>query len=1001
MSGSPSAADAAAEQLQDENRRVNPGLGSDQDTDKRELETVQDQQDGAEDGRDREDGAELRSSASFKFAWKSSGSLVEPQNEPKDGDGDQQDPDVIEGSAVGGDDGASSTSDSSSDKDHVSEERSTSSSRPRRDSVEVEAEVEPKLKFDKLGGTLPTITESDLLSCIDAFGNTIAIGSHWGKLYVLNLDGTERRKFIAHAATINDVCVDEEEEAVATASDDGKVVVVSLHPQSFATQTFNVKRPVKTVALDPESRKGARQFCHAGLQGDVVFHERGWFVDKDITIHSGDGPVYAVRWRGPYIAWSDDTGVKIFNIRSNTKVSHIKRPSASPRADLFRANLCWSDDGKTLAIGWATAIQVVEVIEVTAPEGAANQRYLKGKVKWEHKLRSHVISGLVGYREYWVALVCKEPNLNAFLEAASDAEESATPASAVNTPVENRSRASSKASSKVSSAAGSRDASQEPLKEDVNQDAESKSSSPAAGPRRRKLQPSDPPEVHVLNPSTPQHLVTKDFLMVDGLERNKANDYRLCRWRTRNMAHNKNPLYFILSPKEVIVGRERDLNDHMRWLLDRARTEDALECSIAYQGKGVLDEQYAVTVVGQTFLDELIDEGDFEKAATNVRKVVNHDTQLWEKYIFKFKERKRLDALAYQIPASDNVAVLSVEVYQDVLMYFLDDDRVILVKLLKDWPTHLYRVVPILKAVERLPNITEDHELQQALGHLYNASANYCKALEAYTRLWDSEMVFKLVTKYSGLLTELVQSHALLWMEFNEHLVRNKVKTPSEVTLPELAAEKGKPTDQEHVLEIRRMTQGAAVQLLITEVDPSSHALTIVDQLRARPKYLHIYLDALFNRDMHQTADFHSLQIELYAEFDYPKLGDFLRASTSYRLDEAYKVCLERDLVPELVFVLGRMGDNKGALTVILERMSDIHYAIDFAKEQDDEELWQDLIDHSVDKPEFISALLANVGAHIDPIRLIRKIPEGLEIPQLKESLIKIMQDYNLQVKFE
>lgn len=46
----------------------------------------------------------------------------------------------------------------------------------------------------------------------------------------------------------------------------------------------------------------------------------------------------------------------------------------------------------------------------------------------------------------------------------------------------------------------------------------------------------------------------------------------------------------------------------------------------------------------------------------------------------------------------------------------------------------------------------------------------------------------------------------------------------------------------------------------------------------------------------------------------------------------------------------------------------------------------------------FIRGLLENVGAEIDPIRLIRRIKNGLEIPGLKEALIKILQASNLQI---
>jgi vacuolar protein sorting-associated protein 41 len=48
--------------------------------------------------------------------------------------------------------------------------------------------------------------------------------------------------------------------------------------------------------------------------------------------------------------------------------------------------------------------------------------------------------------------------------------------------------------------------------------------------------------------------------------------------------------------------------------------------------------------------------------------------------------------------------------------------------------------------------------------------------------------------------------------------------------------------------------------------------------------------------------------------------------------------------------------------------------------------------------PDFIVGLLNNVGTHINPIRLISEIPVGLPIPRLRDALVKILQDYNLQV---
>lgn len=47
----------------------------------------------------------------------------------------------------------------------------------------------------------------------------------------------------------------------------------------------------------------------------------------------------------------------------------------------------------------------------------------------------------------------------------------------------------------------------------------------------------------------------------------------------------------------------------------------------------------------------------------------------------------------------------------------------------------------------------------------------------------------------------------------------------------------------------------------------------------------------------------------------------------------------------------GRMGNCRRALQMIMEELGDVDKAIEFAKEQDDAELWEDLISYSIDKP--------------------------------------------------
>lgn len=83
----------------------------------------------------------------------------------------------------------------------------------------------------------------------------------------------------------------------------------------------------------------------------------GWFGYKDTILHSGEGPIRALKWRGNFIAWANDVGVKIQDMAVNQRITFIDRPAGSPRADLYRCHLVWQND-VTLLIAWADSVKI-------------------------------------------------------------------------------------------------------------------------------------------------------------------------------------------------------------------------------------------------------------------------------------------------------------------------------------------------------------------------------------------------------------------------------------------------------------------------------------------------------------------------------------------------------------------------------------------------------------------------------------------------------------------
>lgn len=70
---------------------------------------------------------------------------------------------------------------------------------------------------------------------------------------------------------------------------------------------------MRTIALEPNfGRRNTRALVYGGLAGNLTLQEKGWLGHKETLLHSGEGPIWQVRWRGRLIAWANDA------VRSHT-----------------------------------------------------------------------------------------------------------------------------------------------------------------------------------------------------------------------------------------------------------------------------------------------------------------------------------------------------------------------------------------------------------------------------------------------------------------------------------------------------------------------------------------------------------------------------------------------------------------------------------------------------------------------------------------------------------
>jgi hypothetical protein len=402
-----------------------------------------------------------------------------------------------------------------------------------------------------------------------------------------------------------------------------------LHSLSTSeSYVFDTKRPVRTVALEPDFvRRSTRAFVCGGLAGALVLHEKGWLGHKETVLHQPDGsPVYTARWRGRLLAWATDAGAHVYDTQAQAKVALVERPAGAPRADLFRCTLHWQDDA-TLLIGWADHIKVARVRARPRGTGTQSAPPLAVEVTAVFQLDC-MIAGLVPHpvapRGVTLAAAAlpdsalhKEgggvvPAPNAFLVLAYSPPDRSLLA------------------------------------------GDERADDGGRGARKS----AERPELRIVSRGGEE--LTADALGVAGFEAWGCNDYVLCAVDEVDVDQaGGGRCYVVLSPKDLVVVRPRDRRDHVAWLVERRRYEEALE-EVSGMAEAEMGE-VGLVEIGQKYIEHLVGEGmfirfgddsyslpnlasagDYVKAAHLCPKVCAQDAKRWDDWIFVFAQKHQL-----------------------------------------------------------------------------------------------------------------------------------------------------------------------------------------------------------------------------------------------------------------------------------------------------------------------------------------------------------------------
>eukprot|EP00435_Cladocopium_sp_Y103_P026568 s2067_g6.t1 len=134
------------------------------------------------------------------------------------------------------------------------------------------------------------------------------------------------------------------------------VITVRIHkgPGSEPWVTEHSQLPILGVALAPDQSEEKLTLCAGGEDGRLVLHQRVLFGGQTV-LHAGEGPITEVVWRTSLIAWMNDRGVKVYNVKSGRKVTYVARPSRA------KGCLTWLSDDQ-LAMSWGSLVKIAVLV---------------------------------------------------------------------------------------------------------------------------------------------------------------------------------------------------------------------------------------------------------------------------------------------------------------------------------------------------------------------------------------------------------------------------------------------------------------------------------------------------------------------------------------------------------------------------------------------------------------------------------------------------------------
>ena len=801
----------------------------------------------------------------------------------------------------------------------------------------------PLLKYTRIDKKLPaTFFNRDAISAVLFNDNFFAFGTHSGVLHLTDISLNPLNTFKCHKSSIMAITADaNNNKYFATASIDGTVVIGNYTDPLNSSTSYDFKRPLNSVVLDRDFEK-TKTFASGGMAGELILSQRNWLGNRiDISLNKNNnnkGPILAIFNINDVLVWMNDDGITFYDVYCKTVLLNIEFPyNGKVRPDLFRPHMHVSDSDRII-ISWCDHVWFLKISITPTSSNSPSHSFASAlSFKNNNSNESTNIGSLLS-------------SAASSLRATSDKKVELEHHYVLNVIVAG-----------ISS-----------FKDDQLLVLGFENSD------KTTAITSTPPELKVIDILTGEE-IHSDEIVLKNYEKSSINDYHLAKH-----IDNSIPEYFLINSSDAIRVEELTLNDHYDWYIENEDYMKAWEI-----GKYALEKKERFEI-GIKHIEILIKSKEWSTAYSDTDKILT-DTYMssddddfnkivlgkWGDYIITFIKNNEVIEIIDYVPITP---VLRSEVYDRILRSLLErKDLIGFSNCIRNWPISVYNIKGIEDSLEELITCNDEHNrlYRKEIIYLYLQEQKYSKAFPHMLEIKDTNALDILLNNdiLSQFMDDIVN---IVLLPFP-----NGIDDLEKLPIGEIEFALTKPIE---VLISNRYT---LFPKKVINLFSSPNQLRIVTFL---------YLKVLTKIEPTMAGPFETDVVELFLLYNKDGLLQFLKEKSNYNIEKAIEYCLQsKNSYKELIYLWGKIGETKKALSLIIDKLNDPKIAIEFVKNWGDSDLWEFMIGYSMDKPKFIKALLDSPDEFGKTyVEVIKGLPIDMEVDDLSTTIDNIMKENSL-----